>query len=220
MPLVKLTPDETDDLIYCVRAGDQPEMESTISELSDKYQTKASVIIASTIDNFEPEEEGGTGCGLFHYAAANGNSDILEWLSFTLASAHKSTEETLTETEIKETINRQNYSGNTPLHWAALNAHIKCVELLVTAGADVSIKNTAGHDAVFLAERADWSAQAQAKGRDEAEDPDEVEITVGGEGEGEQAAQDAGPKTKGREVVEWLLANGDPANPQSGRDEE
>ncbi|KAL4948152.1 ankyrin [Aspergillus filifer] len=215
MPLVKLTSDEADDLIYCVRAGDQAEMESAINELSQKYNTKASVIIASTTDNFEPEEEGGTGCGLFHYAAANGNSGILEWLNTTLASA----EGTLTPDEIKETVNKQNYSGNTPLHWAALNAHIKCVELLVAAGADVSIKNTAGHDAVFLAERADWSAQAQAKGRDEAEDPDEVEITIG-EGEGEQAAQDAGPKTKGREVVEWLLANGEPANPSAGANEE
>ncbi|KAL4789987.1 ankyrin repeat-containing domain protein [Aspergillus venezuelensis] len=219
MPLVKLTPDETDDLIYCVRAGEQAEMESAINELSQKYNTKASVIIASTTDNFEPEEEGGTGCGLYHYAAANGNSDILDWLNTTLAGA----EGTLTPAEIKETINKQNYSGNTPLHWAALNAHIKCVELLVAAGADVSIKNTAGHDAVFLAERADWSAQAQAKGRDEAEDPDEVEITIGegeGEGEGEQATQDAGPKTKGREVVEWLLANGEPANPQAEGSEE
>jgi ankyrin repeat protein len=49
-------------------------------------------------------------------------------------------------------INAVNDSGNTALHWAALNGHLESVKLLVQAGADVTIINKAGHDAVFEAE--------------------------------------------------------------------
>lgn len=49
-------------------------------------------------------------------------------------------------------INAVNDAGNTPLHWAALNGHLDSVKLLVESGADVTIINQAGHDAVFEAE--------------------------------------------------------------------
>jgi ankyrin repeat protein len=49
-------------------------------------------------------------------------------------------------------VNAVNDAGNTPLHWAALNGHLDCVKLLVQCGADVTIINRAGHDAVFEAE--------------------------------------------------------------------
>jgi hypothetical protein len=105
-------------------------------------------------------------------------------------------------------INHRNHSGNTPLHWAALNTHLECVKVLVEAGADVSVKNEAGLDPVFLAERADWSAQdEQAEGQEEKEGDEEVEIEIGAQSEGEgEGAAATGPLTKGREVVEWLLA--------------
>ena len=49
-------------------------------------------------------------------------------------------------------INLQNASGNTPLHWAALNGHLPAVKLLIEAGADPTIINKAGKDAVYEAE--------------------------------------------------------------------
>lgn len=49
-------------------------------------------------------------------------------------------------------LNMQNKAGNTALHWAALNGHLDCVKVLVDAGADPTIKNNAGHDAVYEAE--------------------------------------------------------------------
>lgn len=104
-------------------------------------------------------------------------------------------------------VNHRNHSGNTPLHWAALNTHLECVKGLVEAGADVALKNDAGHDAMFLAERAAWSAAAEEEGDadENAEEPQEIEMTIGEE-EGEQKA-DAGEMSAGRQVVEWLLSS-------------
>lgn len=58
-------------------------------------------------------------------------------------------------------INHTNSQGNTPLHWTALNHHLPCLRHLLAAGADPSIINSAGHDAVFEAER-----NALSKGKD------------------------------------------------------
>jgi uncharacterized protein len=38
------------------------------------------------------------------------------------------------------------------LHWAALNGHLPFVQALVSLGADASVANLAGHDAVYEAE--------------------------------------------------------------------
>ena len=51
-------------------------------------------------------------------------------------------------------LNVANKSGNTALHWAALNGHLEAAKALVEAGADMGVKNLAGHDAAFEAEQA------------------------------------------------------------------
>jgi ankyrin repeat protein len=60
-----------------------------------------------------------------------------------------------TAAERRAYVNRQNQSGNTALHWSALNGHIGIVKLLLAGGADASILNTSGHDAVYEAEMND-----------------------------------------------------------------
>lgn len=123
-------------------------------------------------------------------------------------------------------VNHRNHSGNTPLHWAALNTHIECVKALVEAGADVAIKNDAGHDAVFLAERAAWSASAEeGDANEDEEQTQEIEMTVGegeaeAEGQGQQQAQaGAGEMSAGRQVVEWLLSSEKAGGLESGANE-
>lgn len=49
-------------------------------------------------------------------------------------------------------INAQNLSGNTALHWAALNGHLESVKILIENGADPTITNKKGHDAIYEAE--------------------------------------------------------------------
>lgn len=108
----------------------------------------------------------------------------------------------LTPDDLAPFINYRNHSGNTPLHWAALNTHLDCVKALVEAGADVDAKNDAGHDALFLAERADWSVTAD----DEEEDEEQQEQQKQPNGHDAEAEdKPAPPPTKARQVVEWLL---------------
>lgn len=49
-------------------------------------------------------------------------------------------------------LNLQNAAGNTPLHWASLNGHLPAVKILIEAGADPTVTNQAGKDAVYEAE--------------------------------------------------------------------
>jgi uncharacterized protein len=49
-------------------------------------------------------------------------------------------------------LNVQNKAGNTALHWAALNGHLDAVKVLLEEGADPTITNSRGHDAVYEAE--------------------------------------------------------------------
>lgn len=58
-------------------------------------------------------------------------------------------------------VNHRNTAGNTPLHWASLNGHLEIVKQLVNAGADMWMKNSAGHLALFEAERAEKNGVVQ-----------------------------------------------------------
>lgn len=100
-------------------------------------------------------------------------------------------------------INAINAAGNTPLHWAALNGHLECVKLLMHSGADITIFNKAGHDAVFEAELndkkdvVDWLL-SEVEELEKGIGQDGAGPSDGGEDanmEGEAAAKDAAAST-------------------------
>ncbi|OJJ72439.1 hypothetical protein ASPBRDRAFT_124284, partial [Aspergillus brasiliensis CBS 101740] len=194
--MVTLTPDTIDDLIYSARAGELQDLQTDLSTLATQTSTTPAHIIAAAIDT-APQEEGGSGSNLLHYPAANGNLEILTYLLTTLTTLPS-------QDDIKKILNHRNYSGNTPLHWAALNTHLECVKALVEAGADVDVKNDAGLDAVFLAERADWTTQEEGADDNDNDNGDE---------------EDAGKMTRGRQVVEWLLNSEKAGEGEGSKDE-
>lgn len=110
-------------------------------------------------------------------------------------------------------INAINDAGNTPLHWAALNGHLECVKLLIQLGADVTIINKAGHDAVYEAEIndkkevVDWllgEVEELEKGIGQnSEAPADAEQEDGMEVEGEtgQNSTDSSSGTNGVDAV-------------------
>lgn len=100
---------------------------------------------------------------------------------------------------------------------------MECVKALVEAGADLDVKNDAGHDAVFLAERTAWAAVEGDEDVEGAEGDDaqtqEIDMTIG-ENEGEEKpAENAGEMSAGRQVVEWLLASDVGASLEKGATE-
>lgn len=84
--------------------------------------------------------------------------------------------------ERKAYINRQNQSGNTALHWSALNGHMEIVKFLLTNGADASILNCSGHDAVYEAEMNDKQDVAEFLLKEALG----LEKAIGGDAEGKE----------------------------------
>lgn len=146
-----LTADELDDLFYLARVNEKDEIEQLITELAQKFNCSPKDILLKAQD----PESGNT---VLHYCSANGFLDLLKALLNMLgAGEHTNGQPNGQTSEAKQTIpliNTANKQGNTSLHWASLNGHLEVVKLLVDAGADLTVKNAAGHSAAFEAERA------------------------------------------------------------------
>jgi len=152
-PLPTPTPEELDDLIYFSRVGDLESLRASITELCSTHRCAPSVIVATAID---VDQEGlGSQSSLLHYPSANGNLEIVTYLLSLLApseSLHGSPSGTTADKSAPQLVNHRNVSGNTPLHWAGVNGHLEVVKKLVHAGADPTIVNAAGRDAVVESE--------------------------------------------------------------------
>jgi hypothetical protein len=140
-----LTADEIDDILYYTRANEVEDLQQIVADLSKAHQCSPKAVLEQAID---PE----TGNSALHFCSANGLVDVLSSLLSQLSE---------TEGTSIPFVNHGNKLGNTPLHWAAYNGHLEIVKLLVAVGADMWKKNTAGHLAMFEAERADKSHVVQ-----------------------------------------------------------
>ena len=158
----RLTSDDIDDLIYACRTDDLEYLKSAIPKHAAQLECTEADIIKSAID---ADQEGlGSRACLLHYPAANGKLGMIEYLLETLAPQPAEPQVNGggagVQSQSMLLVNHQNVSGNTPLHWAALNGHIEIVKALVKAGADPTVVNEAGRDAVVEAE---YSSQAGAE---------------------------------------------------------
>ncbi|KAL1632587.1 ankyrin repeat-containing protein [Neofusicoccum ribis] len=143
--LPALTEDQADDLLYLARANETQDLSQYLQELAQSHagSSPADVLVAAV--------DAHSGNSALHYAAANGHTEILDVIRTTLTSAAPSPEHA--KQTYSSFVNLKNSAGNTALHWAALNGHLSAVKTLVSLGADATILNTAGHDAVFEAEQ-------------------------------------------------------------------
>ncbi|KAH7079575.1 ankyrin repeat-containing domain protein [Paraphoma chrysanthemicola] len=132
--MATLDEDAVDEILYLARANEPVELASYLSELSAQTKRPSAELVGAAVDPFSKNSA-------LHYAAANGHTDVIKLLFSTSAGKPAA-----------EFINAVNEAGNTALHWAALNGHLESVKFLVQSGADVTIINQAGHDAVFEAE--------------------------------------------------------------------
>ncbi|KAL8973527.1 MAG: hypothetical protein Q9197_002237 [Variospora fuerteventurae] len=147
--LPTLSADEIDDLLYLARTNAHQDLAAGVEAIAQVQRAPPANILSATVD---PD----SGNGLLHMAAANGCLDVL---SFLVPSSSSSSSSSPGPTLLNP--NLPNKSGNTPLHWAALNGHLVAVQHLTGAGADPAMRNLAGHDAVYEAERSGKDAVAR-----------------------------------------------------------
>ncbi|KAF2448643.1 ankyrin [Karstenula rhodostoma CBS 690.94] len=129
--------DIVDEILYLARANEVDELSTYLTDVSAQTKQSKAELVAAAADPYSKNTA-------LHFAAANGHVDTVKLL-FSLETGKASA-------PASGLINAVNDAGNTALHWAALNGHLECVKLLVQVGADVTIINRAGHDAVFEAE--------------------------------------------------------------------
>ncbi|TKA24628.1 hypothetical protein B0A50_06388 [Salinomyces thailandicus] len=145
--------DEVDDLLYFTRVNEVQELQQALTELAQKYRCQPREVLQAGIDP-------NSGNTVLHYCSANGFSELLQNL-LTQIDAGGSDTAANSQTVGLRLFDVQNKEGSTPLHWAAYNGQLEVVKLLVAAGADTWIKNSAGHLAMFEAERADKNEVVQ-----------------------------------------------------------
>ncbi|TAQ87213.1 hypothetical protein B7494_g4459 [Chlorociboria aeruginascens] len=134
-----LSQDEIEDLLYFARTGDKEEYTKLKEEVCAREGFNALELLKLVRD-------GDSGNGVLHMCAANGYHELVHEICVSLYDS------TPKNPRLLEILNSQNIAGNTALHWAALNGHLETVKVLVKEGADPTVINARGHDAVFEAE--------------------------------------------------------------------
>ncbi|RKF54765.1 Ankyrin repeat-containing protein YAR1 [Erysiphe neolycopersici] len=158
---MSLSEEEIDDLLYFARIGDYDEFESLREELCGREKIQSIELLQAVKDENSGNE-------VLHMAAANGHCDFIQKICKMLSKRSPQ------NTTMLSLLNAQNLAGNTPLHWAALNGHLDAVQFLMEQGADPTISNKMGHDAIYEAELNDkkevveWVLKEGGKDLDQA----------------------------------------------------
>ncbi|MCJ1393932.1 hypothetical protein MMC18_007468 [Xylographa bjoerkii] len=149
---VTLSPDTVDDILYFARTNSVSDLSDLLSFTAIAHNTTPSTILLNVHD---PDTHNGP----LHMAAANGHTETIHLLlsynppvlpSETPVSP--SNHAPSSTPALHPLILTCNLAGNTALHYACLNGHLEAAKVLLAAGADPTIVNNAGHDAIYEAE--------------------------------------------------------------------
>ncbi|MCJ1290639.1 hypothetical protein MMC34_002181 [Xylographa carneopallida] len=153
-----LPPDTIDDVLYFARTNSISDLSELLSSTAIANNTNPFTILFNIHD---PDTHNGP----LHMAAANGHKEIIHLLlSYESTSPPRDKAAATTNhvsscgSVLSSLISARNLAGNTALHYACLNGHLEAAKLLLAAGADPTVTNNAGHDAIY---------EAEANGKDE-----------------------------------------------------
>ena len=163
-PNESIDEDTMHDILYLARIGELAELKALLTEVANDRQ------LPSTVSILYASRDAVTGNCAAHLAAANGHVDVLSYiheLDAGLLGLEVHSDATLdgSEDSTRNTpvslLTSPNLSGNTPLHYAALNGALEAAKILVSSipssdssmrEAFVKVKNHAGKTAIFEAE--------------------------------------------------------------------
>jgi hypothetical protein len=224
-----LPPDDVDELIYLTRTNSLADLTDLVTTLSTTHACTPRTVLASAIDI---DADGlGSQSSLLHYAAGNGHLETINYLLGLLVDgpAPQRDESQQTSNSSDDAapalststqqhphphwlLNHKNVSGNTALHWAAMNGHLDVVVALVRAGADARVRNEAGRDCIVEAEVSASNGRSEAQVREcvvwMLRNCEGVEEGVGGRGKEEEGEEEDGTGREGGNGDTTLNGNG------------
>jgi hypothetical protein len=223
-----LPPDDVDELIYLTRTNSLADLTDLITTLSTTHACAPRTVLASAID---VDADGlGSQSSLLHYAAGNGHLETINYLLGLLvdgsvpvpqrdesSQASNSSDAPPASSSTQQQhphwlLNHKNVSGNTALHWAAMNGHLDAVVALVRAGADARVRNEAGRDCIVEAEVSASNGRSEAQVREcvvwMLRNCEGVEEGVGGGGKEEEGEEEDGTAGEGGNGDATMNGNG------------
>lgn len=220
-----LSEDEIDDLLYLARVGEKDEFVALQNELCGREKCTVTELLEAARDTET------NGNGVLHMAAANGHDGkrIMSYLASRVTNTCVALLTILLDSLSKPSpqnpamlaiLNAQNKSGNTALHWAALNGHLESVKKLLESGADPTITNQKGHDAVYEAELNDkkevveWVLKEGGEGLEEGfgGDTEDIQPMKVNEEEEEEPSKTANGSTKLEDTMDKMdIKEGSPS---------
>lgn len=163
---IPLTYDAIDELLNLCRKGDITELQQLLFTLVN--EAPPSVMPLDILTASKGKESWNN---TLHMAAANGHygtsihpfissihpslTPLVEVARYLLTLLPRPTPTNPNPHKPHAFVAQRNSSGNTPLHWAALNGHLDIVKLLIEkGGAEPTVANNAGHNVLFEAQSA------------------------------------------------------------------
>ena len=151
-PTINVDEDTVDDILYAARVGDVEGLTDSLNAAASSQSPAWDTTSTSYIDILRFISDPFTGNNVAHLAAANAHSNILKFFREKALEAAKAGDQGqgtfLPQSEPISLFEKQNASGSTSLHYAAIGGSVEAVQYLVESVSEALNGGSDGGNAI------------------------------------------------------------------------